>query len=123
MAPAGNFVFSPESIKDELNFQWRGKYFHLTNAAWLDLADILRTAQRATSTLLLGYSLVHEQTEHLSDDGTQLTTYDHSHFAIMFKTPIFLRGCRKFDVYLGVEDYDPNVQKKLNVLSMEQLFI
>ena len=122
MAPPGYFMFSPEPIT-ESDFQWRGKFFHLTYSTFISLEDMLRTVRRATSTPWLGYSLVHEQTEKMDDDGTQLTVYPHTHFAVMFKVPICLRGCRKFDVYSGVDEYHPNVQKKINVLSMEQLFI
>lgn len=120
--PAKDMVFAPEPITDD-DFSWRGKYFHLTFATFIPLEDMLCTVRRATSTPLLGYSLVHEQTEKLDDDGTQLTVYPHTHFAMMFRTAICLRGCRKFDVYIGIDEYHPNVQRKLNVLSMEQLFL
>ena len=111
MAPNCNFVLQPEAIDDQPNFLWSGSYFHLTYATHIETSDLLATVARATSTPLKGYSAVQELAPTLSDDGTQCTYYAHTHLALMFIAPIKLRGCRKFDVYVGTEQFHPNVHR------------
>jgi hypothetical protein len=113
-------MLDPQPVPD--GFTWRGRMFHLTYKDHLPKEDIFAAVSRATSIPLLGYSVVHEETHEVSDDGTSDTAYYHTHLGMIFRAPISLKGSRKFDVWSGEEQYHPNVQPKLNMLAMEQIF-
>ena len=122
------FTLKPIAVPDD--FEFRGKLFHFTYAEHIPVDLVLNTVRRATSTPLLGYSLAHEDTSEYGDEGQQLTAgYEHTHLGLIFKTPLALKGSRKFDVFvpdpddpLGIRQVHPHVQPKVTMLQMEQLF-
>lgn len=123
------FSLKPQPIPDD--FTWKSKYFHLTYKGHLPAQEILQTVSRATSVYLVGYSIVHEDTSEYDAEGYQLSAgYEHTHVALIFATPLNLKGSRKFDVFVHNNPHDPfdyeqihpHVQPKVTLVQMEQLF-
>lgn len=120
------FRIEPQEIPDD--FVWKERMYHLTYAEHIDFARIHETVRRATSVPLVGWSFVKERAVTVYDDGTGADVYEHTHAALMFKTNLNLKGCRKFDVFVPdsasglVNQYHPNVQPKVNLVQMEQIF-
>ena len=116
--PPAPFVISPALI-DDLNgpFEWNGRCYHFTYSGFFQLPELLAVVARATSTPVLGYSLCQEDTSYTHADGHEVAGHEHTHWAVIFKKPLGLKGSRKFDVYVGttVGGHDayahPNVQK------------
>ena len=121
------FMLDPQPIPGD-DFEWKGRWYHLTYVSHLEKQDILDTIARATSIPLLGYSIVHERAETMSDDGTEVYIYDHTHVAMMFQSRLRMKGSYKFDVFMEdpVEDapmqIHPNVQHKMTLSAMELIF-
>lgn len=65
------YVLKPVPIPD--SFRWIGNKFHLTYAGFLTIQDVLAAVGRATTTQLLGWSIVHEDTAEYNDEGHQIT--------------------------------------------------
>ena len=118
------FKFDPQVIPEGHIFH--GKYFHLTYAAWLEDQIILRMVAMVTSVPLDGYSIVWEDTTYKEGNITYIG-HKHTHVALMFRSPIKLKGHRSFDVRLvdenGFPDYHhPNIQPGCTIAHMETIF-
>ena len=119
------FKLAPQPIPD--NFRWRGQYFHLTYANWVELDAILQVCDAITSVPIIGYSFVWEDTTYKDVNGMTIHGHNHTHFACMFHSRINVLGSRKFDVQYYDADGDwhhchPNIQPKVTVVQMEQIF-
>ena len=118
------FTLRPETVSDQGGvFKWTGRCYHLTYSNFISKYDLLATVRRATTTPLSGWSYSHEDTTTTRPDGSTLVGYQHTHFAVLFKSKLCLQGAMKFDVYAGIDTtgadvyIHPNVQK----ISMAQL--
>ena len=119
------FKFDPQPIPAD--HIWKGKYHHLTYKGFIELAAMLDTVAEATTTPIDGYSAVHEDTSYTDEQGVEHEGYKHTHFCVMFRAPIKLYGCRKFDCRvtddLGFPDYiHPNVQPGVTAAHCELIF-
>ena len=119
------FSLNPVPIPDVDDWKFRGKMFHFTYKDFIPPEELHRLTESATSTPVRGYTIVHERTETVVDTGQGLgtTTYDHTHYGVIFQDEINLTGSRKFDAYVGVEQYHPNIQNKVTMVAMEQIFL
>ena len=122
------FILNPQTVAGD-GFEWKGRWYHLTYKNHLPKEDIMTAVRKATSVPLMGWSIVHERAETLSDDGTEAYIYDHTHVALMFQARLGIKGAHKFDVYVEDPDDDvamfqihPNVQHKMTLASMELVF-
>ena len=113
---------APQPIPD--NFRWTTKYVHLTYAGHIPVEEILANVRNATSVLLVGWSICHEDTSSISDDGTQVVMgYAHTHVALIFAARLGMTGSRKFDVVM--DDYSlvhPHHQPHVSINAMEKVF-
>ena len=122
------FTLAPVEIPDD--FEWRTKYIHLTYKGHIPVDVCLNTVRRATTTKLIGYSIVHEDTTEYTDEGYVATEgYQHTHAGYIFDRRLGLVGSRKFDVFLHdendpftFEQIHPHVQPKVTLTQMEILF-
>ena len=122
-------VFKLKAMPPEGDFSWTKDKYHWTYSGWLDLTIILATIEGATNVPILGYSLVHEEGEEPDEDGNldvNAIAYRHTHFAVIFKKRLQLRGAYKFDVYVdhpdGVSCHHPHVAARVTTQHMEELF-
>lgn len=120
------FMMNPQEIPHDAT--WTGKYFHLTYAGFIDKDIFLEMVRGATTVPLIGWSICHEDTTRVVGNTTY-TGHQHTHGAIMFKSKIKLRGARVFDVVVVPADptqspivFHPNVQPKVTISQMEQIF-
>ena len=120
------FSVHPETISDANGpFVFDGQNFLFTLKDFLPKENLLSTCAHATTVPVEGWAMSHEDTTKDLPDGTRQIGYQHTHFAVRFKTRIKLFGARKFDVYMGVDTsgndvyVHPNVQK-LSTAHLEQ---
>lgn len=119
------FNLTPQAVP--ANFKWRSDRYHLTYSGYIPLADLLNMVANVTSTPLIGYSICHENTDRM-ENGTTIEGYKHTHWAMIFKARLMLQGARKFDItYTNGVDGElahahPNIQPKVTMAAMEQLF-
>ena len=103
MAP---FSIAPVEVPD--GFVWDGDKFHFTYAEHVSKDQFLETVRRATSTPVIGWSVVQETTTEYDLDTQVVITqgHDHTHVGVMFQSRIRIRGSRKFDIII-VNENDP----------------
>ena len=116
-------------VEIPVDFSWTRKMYHLTYAGHLSVEAVLNRVRQVTSTPLVGYSIVHEDTTEYADDGTEMVEgYKHTHVALIFATALHLKGARKFDVVIDDEDTNelrvvhPHVQPTVTMGQMEVIF-
>ena len=118
---------TPMVIPD--NFKWDKMMYHLTYKGYITKAKLFEAILRATSTKVIAYSIVVEDTS-TTVNGVFIQGYIHTHFAVIFDARLGLTGSRKFDVFvddpddatLPVQQVHPHVQPKLKMVQMEALF-
>ena len=120
------FRLAPEPIPDD--FIWNHKYEHLTYKGFIEKEKLLSMVANATSTPLNGWSIAWEDTSTVREDGVREVGYQHTHFAMMFKARLNLKGLRKFDICIEDDDHfvveviHPHVQPKVTIGAMEAIF-
>lgn len=118
-------MMAPIPVPD--NFNWKGKYFHLTYSGWIPKNELLAMASSVTSTPLEGWSMVHEDTSEQREDGVRIVGYQHTHLGLIYKSKINIHGSRKFDIMLvdaagAALVVHPNIVPKLSIGQMEVIF-
>ena len=119
------FKMKPTSIPD--GFNWRSHMYHLTYSGLIPSEDVLEKVRRVTSTPLVGWSVVWEDTSYTDDQGVYQQGYTHTHVALIFKARLNLTGSRLMDIYTEdnngqVSCVHPNIQPKVNMVQMEVIF-
>ena len=119
------FSLNPVPIPLVDDWKFRGKMFHFTYKDFIPPDELHRLTKSATSTPVRGYTIVHERTEttEVTQFGSVTTEYEHTHYGVIFQSLINLTGSRKFDAHVGAEQYHPNIQNKVTMVAMEQIFL
>ena len=116
------FTLAPQKIPRD--YEFKGKYFHFTYPTHVPFQLLHEAAARATSVRKIGYSFVHEH----SQPAGETYAYAHTHAAWIMEAPINVKGSHKFDVFVPdddtglVDQLHPNVQPKVTLKAMEQVF-
>ena len=119
------FKFEPQEIPED--HLWCGRTFHWTWKGFIAKADIFVTIGAATTVPVIGWSIVHEDTSFVDDQGVEHVGYKHTHAGVIFFAKIKIKGCRKFDIRIiddnGFPDYiHPHIQPGVTMSHMETIF-
>ena len=102
-------------VLPNLNFRWRGKYYHLTYKGHIAPGILLQRLSTITSVKVLASSVAQE----VSDAEAP---YDHTHLAWVWEKGVDLVGCGIMDINVGGQIVHPNIENKKAIAWMERVF-
>ncbi len=96
-------------------FRWRARAWHLTYVGHVPPEKLLAALTAASSVPVLGYSIVHEQSD-------SEAPYDHTHFAWLWASKVNLHGSHILDVVVDGQRVHPHAEHRKSLLWLQGLF-